>query len=363
MTLLRSIFAPADGAGQAPTPAPYLIAEAGVNHDGSVADAHALIDLAADSGADAVKFQTFEPAALVSATAAAAAYQTASTGARTQAEMLAKYVLPLDAWPELSAHAEDRGIEFLSTAFDFASLDLVCDLGVQGLKLGSGELTNRTLLEEVGRRGLPVLCSTGMGTLDEVGAALGWLGSAPSPSPVALLHCVSSYPAPVDQCNLRALATMRQEFGVPTGWSDHTVGVVSVISAVALGAVVLEKHVTLDNQRSGPDHAASADPDAFVAYVRAVRDAHAALGDGVKKPVPAEAENIPVVRRSWHAARDLPPGETLHEQDLLALRPESGVPAWADIVGRTLVEGVAAGQPVTESDLRSPSGSAPGVAG
>ncbi len=357
MTPLSSIFASVDETGQVPPPAPYLVAEAGVNHDGSVADAHALIDLAADAGAEAVKFQTFEPAALVSNTAAAAAYQTARTGATTQAEMLAQYVLPAEAWPELRDHAVERGVDFLSTAFDFASLDLVCGLGVHALKLGSGELTNRTLIEEVGRRGLPVLCSTGMGTMAEVGDALGWLGSSGEDSPpVALLHCVSSYPAPLDQANLRAMVSMRERFGVPAGWSDHTVGAVSAIAAVALGAVVLEKHVTLDVTRSGPDHAASAGPETFAAYVEAVRGAHAALGDGSKRPMPAEVENVHVVRRSWHAARDLRAGATLLESDLLALRPEVGVPAAEDIVGRTLAEDVPAGHPVRPAQVRAPGG-------
>ena len=355
MTPLSSIFAPAGDAGQGPALPPYVIAEAGVNHDGSVADAHALIDLAADADAEAVKFQTFEPSALVSSTAAAAAYQHARTGATAQAEMLAQYVLPTEAWPELRDHAVERGVDFLSTAFDLPSLDLVCSLGVHALKLGSGELTNRTLIEEVRQRGLPVLCSTGMGTMAEVGTALGWLGvSDTGGPPVVLLHCVSSYPAPIDQANLRAMASMREQFGVPTGWSDHTVGAVSAIAAVALGAVVLEKHVTLDVSRSGPDHAASAGPDEFAAYVQAVRDTNAALGDGSKRPMPAEMENVHVVRRSWHAARNLRAGDTLLDPDLVALRPEVGVPAAEDIVGLVLSEDVTAGQPVRAAHVRAP---------
>jgi N-acetylneuraminate synthase/N,N'-diacetyllegionaminate synthase len=347
---------PTDAPGAAPSalfafferPGLYVIAEAGVNHDGSVADAHGLIDLAADAGADAVKFQTFDPAALVSAEAAAAAYQTANTGARTQRELLQALVLPLDAWPELRDHAVERGLDFLSTPFDAGSLDLVCDLGVHALKLGSGELTNRPLLVEVARRGLPVLCSTGMATLEEVAAAVEWLAAAPG---LLLMHCVSSYPAPLDQSNLRALTTMRERFAVPVGWSDHTIGTVSAVAAVALGAAALEKHVTLDRARPGPDHAASADATGFAEYVRQVRSAHAALGNGIKAPVAAEVANAPLVRRSWHAARNLAAGAVLSEGDLVVLRPASGVSPAVELSGRTLAADVAAGAPIRSDDL------------
>jgi N,N'-diacetyllegionaminate synthase len=345
MTALGSIFTPTD------RPALYVLAEAGVNHDGSVDDAHALVDLAADGGADAIKFQTFEPAALVSDTAASAAYQSANTGVQTQLELLTKYVLPLSAWTELREHATERGIDVLSTAFDLGSLDLVCELGVHALKLGSGELTNRSLLEEVARRGLPVLCSTGMGTEAEVGDAVGWLSGVPG---LLLMHCVSSYPAPIEQANLRALISMRQRFGVPVGWSDHTVGTVSAIAAVALGAAALEKHVTLDITRPGPDHAASADAEGFAAYVSQTRSAHAALGDGVKRPTPAEIGNAPLVRRSWHATRDLSAGEQLTSADLITLRPATGLSPAEDLVGRVARVAIGRGKPIGPDDLVAP---------
>jgi len=342
MTPLAAVLDPTD------RPPLYVIAEVGVNHDGSVADAHRLVDVAADAGADAAKFQTFDPAALVAADAAAAAYQTANTGVRTQRELLEQYVLPRAAWAELRDHAKDRGIDFLSTAFDLASLDLVCELDVPGLKLGSGELTNRPLLLEVARRGLPVLCSTGMGDEDEVARALEWLAGAPG---VLLLHCVSSYPAPVDQANLRAIPAMRERFGRPVGWSDHTLGPVTAVAAVALGAAALEKHITLDTSRSGPDHQASADPAAFAEYVALARSAHAALGDGRKRPVPAEAVNAPLVRRSWHALRDRPAGTVLTAEDVGTLRPAAGLPPAVDVVGRSLARAVRAGQPLSADDL------------
>jgi N,N'-diacetyllegionaminate synthase len=326
----------------------YVVAEAGVNHDGSVPDAHALVDLAADAGADAIKFQTFDPAALVSATAPTAAYQAASTGLRTQRELLDQYVLPDQAWPELRDHAIERGVDFLSTAFDLASLDLVCQLGVHALKLGSGELTNQPLLTEVAHRGLPVICSTGMGTEAEVGAAVGWLAGVPG---LLLMHCVSSYPAPVEQANLRALVTLQRAFGHPVGWSDHTVGPVSAIASVALGAAALEKHVTLDRSRPGPDHAASADAEGFADYVGQVRAAHAALGDGVKAPVPAEADTAPLVRRSWHATRDLAPGDQIGAQDVALLRPATGIAPSQAVVGRRIVRAVRQGEPLHDTDL------------
>jgi N-acetylneuraminate synthase/N,N'-diacetyllegionaminate synthase len=326
----------------------YVIAEAGVNHDGSVPDAHALVDLAADCGADAIKFQTFDPAALVSQTAETAAYQAASTGVATQRELLERLVLPEDAWPELRDHAVERGIDFLSTAFDLGSLDLVCRLGVHALKLGSGELTNKPLLTEVATRGLPVLCSTGMGTEAEVADAVDWLAGAPG---LVLLHCVSSYPAPVEQANLRAMVSMRRTFGVPVGWSDHTLGTVTSVAAVALGAAALEKHVTLDRSRPGPDHAASADAEGFTAYVAQVRAAHSALGDGRKAPVPAEAGNAPLVRRSWHATRDLQPGDRLGASDVALLRPAAGIAPARDVVGHEVARAVHRGDPLREDDL------------
>lgn len=344
MATLRSVFDRTD------RPDLYVIAEAGVNHDGSVTDAHALVELAATAGADAVKFQTFDPAELVSDSAAAAAYQTRQAGVRTQRELLDRYVLPTGAWAELRDHAIQRQIVFLSTAFDLRSLDLVCDLGVGALKLGSGELTNKPLLMAVADRGLPVICSTGMATEAEVADAVEWLAGAPA---LLLMHCVSSYPAPIEQANLRALTTMRARFDVPVGWSDHTVGVVSAIAAVALGAAALEKHVTLDTARSGPDHAASADPDAFGGYVDAVRAAHTALGSGEKRPAPAEAENAPLVRRSWHAGRDLQAGSRIAVEDVVLLRPAAGIAPSEDVVGRVLGRDVARGSPVHAADLDS----------
>ena len=339
---LRSLFAPAD------RPDVYIIAEAGVNHDGSVPAAHDLVELAAATGADAVKFQTFDPSALVSASARTAAYQAATTGIESQRELLEQYVLPASAWPELRDHAVELGIDFLSTAFDLGSLDLVCELGVAALKLGSGELTNMPLLREAARRGLPVIASTGMATEREVADAVEWLAAA---SGLLLLHCVSSYPAPVEQANLRAIETLRRRFGVPVGWSDHTVGATTAVAAVALGAAALEKHVTRDRARPGPDHAASADEAAMRDYVAQARAAQSALGDGTKQPVPAEQDTAVLVRRSWHAARDLPSGTRLDSADLLLLRPATGIAPAVELTGRVLSRDLAAGEAIATADL------------
>lgn len=263
--------------------------------------------------------------------------------------MLASYVLPEAVWRELRSHARERGIEFLSTAFDAASLDVVCALGVPALKIGSGEITNRTFLHDAASRGLLVICSTGMATMSEVGDAIGWLSDAPQ---LALMHCVSSYPAPVDQCNVRAIATMSDAFGLPVGWSDHTVGVVSAVAAMAMGARIFEKHITLDVTRPGPDHAASADPSMFRAYVEQLHAALQSLGSGIKEPGPAESANISIVRRSWHAAKHLRAGGRVTPSDVVALRPEVGISAAVDLVGARIIHDVPRGEPLTAQDVR-----------
>ena len=246
----------------------FVIAEAGVNHDGEPTLAHQLVDLAADAGADAVKFQIFDPVALVSLGAATAPYQARNAGESSQRALLDALTLPREEWKELARHARERDLVFLSTAFDLASLDVVLALDVPALKVPSGELTNLPFLRALAGQGLPLLVSTGMGSLDEVAAAVDAVEAAPG---IALFHCVSAYPAPPAEANLRAIATMLARFGVPTGWSDHTVGALTALGAVALGAAMLEKHITTDPGRSGPDHAASASPEAFEAYVEQVR--------------------------------------------------------------------------------------------
>ena len=325
-----------------------VIAEAGVNHDGDLALAHRLVDVAAEAGADAVKFQTFDPAQLVSAAASATPYQRERGGAVDQRSLLDALTLPTSAWVELRDHADERGITFLSTPFDLASAHLLVDLGVPALKVSSGELTNTPFLAELASLGVPLLVSTGMGDDDEVDAAVAACAAAPG---LVLFHCVSAYPAPLADCNLRAIPAMAQRHGIPVGWSDHAPGVTSALGAVALGAAVLEKHFTTDRTRPGPDHAASLEPGELADYVQQCRGLAAALGDGRKQRMPSERENAPLVRRSWHAARALAAGEVLAAHDVVLLRPEGGAPPGLDLVGVTVVSAVAAGEPVRLDDL------------
>lgn len=328
----------------------FIIAEAGINHNGDPELARRLVDVSADAGADAVKFQTFDPDLLAAGSAAAAGYQAARTGASTQRELLAGLTLPRGAWRELAEQAHGRGLAFLSTPFDADSLELVVSLGVGAVKVASGEVTNLPFLHEVASVGLPVVLSTGMATFDEVDAAVAAVEGAQT---LCLLHCVTAYPAPEDEANLRAIPAMAERYGVPVGWSDHTTGSVTAVAAVALGAAVLEKHVTTDRGLPGPDHAASLEPDGLRDYVTSVRTARRSLGDGMKRPTDSERANLEVARRSWHAARDLTAGTRLDVDDLLALRPATGIPPDVDLVGRMLVVDVPAGDPITRACLKS----------
>jgi N-acetylneuraminate synthase/N,N'-diacetyllegionaminate synthase len=330
----------------------FVIAEAGVNHDGDEALARRLIDAAVEAGADAVKFQTFEPAALVAAAAPTAAYQTANTGATDQRAMLEALTLPRAAWARLAAHAAARGIRFLSTPFDPASADLLAEIGIAAFKVPSGELTNLPFLADLAARGKPMLVSTGMATMAEVAEALLTIRRHGAP-PVVLFHCVSAYPAPMQDCNLAAIASLQAAFRLPTGWSDHTPDAAACVAAAALGAVVIEKHLTLDRTMPGPDHAASLEPAEFAALVRDVRAVQAALGDGQKRPMPSESDVRRVARRSLHAARDLAAGEPLAATDLVALRPGTGLtPAsLRRMVGRPLARPVASGTMLEEAHL------------
>ncbi len=330
----------------------FVIAEAGVNHNGDATQAHRLVDAAADVGADAVKFQVFDPARLVSRTAPTAGYQARQTGSDTQWEMLQQLTLPSDAFAGLQRHATERGRVFLATPFDEASADLLSSLGVPAFKTGSGELTNHRLIAHVARLGRPVLMSTGMSTLDEVDRAVAVARGA-SPVPLALFHCVSNYPAAVGDCNLRAMDTLRDAFRIPVGWSDHTAGIRISVAAAAMGADLLEKHLTLDRTQAGPDHEASIEPNEFADLVAGVRDIEAARGGGIKQPVAAELATRAVVRRSLHARVALPAGRVLSASDLVALRPEGGVPA-ADlerVVGRRLRGPVEAGRMLLADDF------------
>jgi N,N'-diacetyllegionaminate synthase len=315
-----------------------IIAEAGVNHNGDMDLARKLIDEAAAAGADIVKFQTFKADRLATAQARKADYQLQTTAAaESQHEMLRRLELPDDMHAPLMRHCEHRGIRFLSTPFDVASMEFLMRLGVDRLKLPSGEVTNLPYLRQAGRYGRPVILSTGMSTLDEVGAALAVLESAGATrSMVTLLHCNTEYPTPMADVNLKAMLTMREAFGVAVGYSDHTQGIEVPIAAVAMGAAVIEKHFTLDRSMQGPDHEASLEPGELRAMVAAIRNIERAMGDGLKRPSPSETGNRTVVRRSIVAARAIQAGEVFDETNLAVKRPGTGLSPmrWNEVVGR-----------------------------
>jgi len=322
-----------------------IIAEAGVNHNGDPALALRLIDVAAEAGADCVKFQTFRADKLAAESAPKAAYQTAATPAgESQLAMLRRLELPESAWSAIAARCAQRGIEFLSTPFDADSADLLQRLGVRRFKISSGEVTNLPFLAHVARYGKPVLLSTGMADLDEVRAALTTLTGAGS-GPVTLLHCVTDYPADPADVNLQAMGTMRREFGTAVGWSDHTLGNEIAFAAVALGASVIEKHFTLDRSLPGPDHAASLDPGQLAALVQGVRKIEAALGDGKKAPTARELANRSVVRRSLVAAIDIRQGAAITEAMIALRRPGNGLPPSdrPSLIGRRATRDIPAG--------------------
>jgi N,N'-diacetyllegionaminate synthase len=334
---------------------PYVIAEAGVNHNGDPALALRLVDAAASGGADAVKFQTFDPDVLALAGAETAGYQRRQTGAASQLDMLRALALPRDALEAAARRADALGIAFLSTPFDVASVRLLAELGVPAYKVGSGDLTNPILLRAVAADGRPVLLSTGMGTLAEVDAAVELLRSAGDP-PLVVLQCTTAYPAAIEDANLRTIGVLAERYATPVGLSDHTLGITAAVAATALGAAVIEKHLTLDRSLPGPDHAASLEPDELRGLVDAVRDAHAALGDGEKRPAASEEEMRRVARRSLVVRHALRAGVRLAAGDLDARRPGSGIPAmrFDDVVGRVLRRDVAADALLDPADLDPP---------
>ncbi|MBI5623420.1 MAG: N-acetylneuraminate synthase [Elusimicrobia bacterium] len=335
-------------------PPPFVIAEAGVNHNGDPRLAEDLVLAAKEAGADAVKFQTFKTSLLVSRSAAKAAYQRARTrDPGTQAAMLSGLELDEASHRRLKALCDRKGILFLSSPFDPESADLLEELGVPLFKLGSGEVTNRPLLEHVAAKAKPVILSTGMSTLAEVRDAVRWI-RAFSKAPLALLHCVTEYPAAPEQSNLRAMLTMSRSLRLPAGWSDHTPGAAVAVAAAALGAQIIEKHLTLDRSLPGPDHASSLEPAAFAAMTAAVREAAAALGDGVKRPAACEVRNMAAARRSLTARRALAKGSALSAADLCVKRPGTGIPPaeLSAVVGRTLKRGLAEDETLTWDALR-----------
>jgi N-acetylneuraminate synthase len=311
---------------------PYVIAEAGVNHNGDPALAKKLVDAAVEAQADAVKFQLFDPDELASENAPLAEYQERS-GEEDQREMLRRLTIPNDEYRKLKEYAEKQGIDFITTPFDITSAKFLAELGVRILKIPSGEVTNIPFLEKIAELGIFTILSTGMCDLEEVRTAT--LPFREKNVPFALLHCVSSYPAPMDQINLKAMDTLRKEFRVPVGYSDHTQGIDASIAAAALGAEIIEKHFTLDRTMVGPDHAASLEPDELIELVARIRDADGLkemkiptelLGDGIKKCQPCEVNVKEIARRSLIAAKTIPAGAKIDASMIAIKRPGSGMP-------------------------------------
>ena len=323
----------------------FVIAEAGVNHNGDIDLAFKLIDAAVEAKADAVKFQTFKVENVMTAAAPKAEYQVQNTGGgESQLDMVRPLELPPDAFAELQIYCVSKGIIFISTPFDHGSVDVLGDLNVPAFKVGSGELTNWPLLEHIASKGKPVILSTGMAVLSEVDEALRVVQQAGAKD-VIILHCVSNYPAAAAEINLRAMKTMSMAFPVNIGYSDHTVGIDVPLAAVALGATVIEKHFTLDKDMEGPDHAASLDPQELTDMVNGIRLVESALGDGIKKPQPSEKSTADVARRSLIAGADIAVGAVLERDMIEILRPGTGIPPSAIpyVLGRRFRQDVPAG--------------------
>ena len=315
-----------------------VIAEAGVNHNGDLALAKALIDAAADAGADLVKFQTFCAEALATAQANMAQYQTANSGsATTQLEMLRQFELRHEDHEPLIAHCNTRGVGFFSTAFDIGGLDLLHRLGAKRYKVPSGEITNLPYLRHMASFYMPVILSTGMCNLGEIEEAIDAMETAGLPRDlITVLHCNTEYPTPLRDVNLNAMISIKTAFGVAVGYSDHTLGIEVPIAAVALGATVIEKHLTLSRDMPGPDHKASLEPTEFAAMVRSVRNIELAMGSGIKRPSESERKNIPIARKSLVAVAPIRAGEPLSNLNIGAKRPGTGLSLmlWDEVVGR-----------------------------
>lgn len=314
-----------------------IIAEAGVNHNGDLQLAKKLIDIAADAGADLVKFQTFSADRLVTQSALKAEYQVLETDKiESQYEMLRNLELTELMHHELINHCTDRQIGFFSTGFDIESINFLASLGQELFKIPSGEITNLPFLRHIGGLNKRVLLSTGMSNIHEVAAALNALELAGTPKQkITVLHCTSSYPAELSDVNLRAMLSIQTEFGVEVGYSDHTLGTEVAIAAVALGAKVIEKHFTLDRNMSGPDHKASLEPDELTRMVAGIRSIEKALGDGIKVITHNELQNRDVARKSIVASMDIQEGEVFTESNLTAKRPGTGISPmeWDEIIG------------------------------
>ncbi|MBQ0094672.1 MAG: N-acetylneuraminate synthase [Bacteroidetes bacterium] len=315
-----------------------IIAEAGVNHNGSIELAKQLVDKAATAGVDYVKFQTFKTEKLVARSARLASYQKNNIGTddNSQFAMLKKLELSPAQHEELVAYCKTKGVKFFSTAFDLDSIDYLHSLDLGLWKIPSGEITNYPFIKKIAQYGEPVILSTGMCNMQDIENAVETLRKWGAPK-ITILHCNTEYPTPFNDVNLKAMESIRQKFGVEVGYSDHTQGIEVPIAAVALGATVIEKHFTLDRNMEGPDHKASLEPDELNAMVSAIRNIEQAMGDGIKKVTDSEKGNMSVARKSIVAACDIRSGETFTENNLTVKRPGTGISPmrWEEVIGKT----------------------------
>ena len=314
-----------------------IIAEAGVNHNGDVSIAHKLIDAAVNAGADIIKFQTFKASNVASKLAPKASYQILlKEDNESQQKMLKNLELPEESYFELIKHCEQVNIEFLTTAFDLDSLSFINKLNLKRFKIPSGEITNYPYLREIGSLGLPIILSSGMSKLGEIRNAIDVLVEFGTfKNDLTILHCTTEYPAPFNEVNLNAMQTILKTFGTNIGYSDHTEGIEVAIAAVALGAKVIEKHITLDNKMKGPDHQASLKPNIFKEMVKCIRNIEISFGDGIKKPSESEIKNLGIVRKSLVAKKYIKKGEAFTEQNLTTKRPGTGIDPmqWNKVIG------------------------------
>jgi pseudaminic acid synthase len=326
----------------------YVIAEAGSNHDRNLDQAKRLIDVAAAAGADAVKFQTFTADRIVAETTTRAKYlEGILPPGKTMSDLFRELELPREWHATLFEHATAAGLDFISTPFDFEAVDLLDSLGVKAFKVASYELWHLPLIREIASRGKPIICSTGMADLADIQDAVDTV-AATGNDQLILLHCVVNYPPPFADLNLRAIETMRSAFHVPVGYSDHSPGITAPIVATALGAAVIEKHFTLSRDLAGPDHRFAIEPDELTSMVRAIRDAHDALGSGIKRMAPAEADLYLTARRSLFAARDIAAGTILSDDDVAVLRPGTGIEVrdLPKVIGRTAHRAIGRHEPL-----------------
>ncbi|WP_424355975.1 N-acetylneuraminate synthase [Methanobacterium sp. MBAC-LM] len=318
----------------------FIIAEAGVNHNGSIEMAKKLVNAAKEAGADAVKFQTFKTKNLVTKNAKKAEYQIKNSGEESQYEMIKKLELSDSEFHEIAKYAESKGIIFLSSPFDIESVDLLDEMNIPAFKIASGEITNFPLLKHIAKKHRPVILSTGMSTIGEVEEALNLIEKYNDD--IILMHCLTNYPAKKEDANLNVIKTLEYTFKRPVGFSDHTSGIEMSVAAVALGSCVIEKHFTLDKNLPGPDHKASLEPQELYEMVKAVRNVETGLGNGIKKPTNDEIKIKKLVRKSIVAKEDILKGSILTEEMLNIKRPGTGIePKYLDeLVGRELIDDV-----------------------